>query len=318
MSKRSRVVLAAFVAMALLFPQVATALTFTVPSDVLRTVDVPVHVSENDSTGTAVLVVDGSAVRSLPVTPSSDVTFAAVPLETGTRRLQVGLRYRGGYDLTTATPVAAWTEPLPPLLVSPSGGYASKRAPVIVKAGGSTTSLKMTINGVTVSETSVTPNQVVAFGTQSFSESVNTVRIVASNPVATKTYSFRVRKLVYPWPTCIIVDKSDFKLYWIRNGVLVKAYPIAHGKPNTPTPSATWRIGAKYHTDARSVYGPRKMRLFRKVGSTFEYTRFLIHGTDEPWVIGTRASHGCIRMYNKDVLELFPQVPIGTMVQTRD
>ena len=37
----------------------------------------------------------------------------------------------------------------------------------------------------------------------------------------------------------------------------------------------------------------------------------------KPWVIGTMASHGCIRMYNKDVLELWPQVPFGTMVITR-
>ena len=32
--------------------------------------------------------------------------------------------------------------------------------------------------------------------------------------------------------------------------------------------------------------------------------------------IGTMASHGCIRMYNRDVLELWPQVPIGTYVVT--
>jgi len=51
---------------------------------------------------------------------------------------------------------------------------------------------------------------------------------------------------------------------------------------------------------------------------TFTYTRFLIHGTNQPWVIGTRASGGCIRMYNADVLTLYPEVPLGTMVVTRD
>jgi lipoprotein-anchoring transpeptidase ErfK/SrfK len=41
---------------------------------------------------------------------------------------------------------------------------------------------------------------------------------------------------------------------------------------------------------------------------------YRIHGTDAPWTIGTEASKGCIRMYNKDVLDLYPQVSIGTKV----
>ena len=65
------------------------------------------------------------------------------------------------------------------------------------------------------------------------------------------------------------------------------------------------------------MYGPRKMRLFRLRGGRYVFTRYGIHGTNQPWVIGTKASHGCIRMYNRDVLELFPQVPMGTMVYTR-
>ena len=41
---------------------------------------------------------------------------------------------------------------------------------------------------------------------------------------------------------------------------------------------------------------------------------YRIHGTDAPWTIGTEASKGCIRMYNRDVLDLYPRVPIGTKV----
>ncbi len=41
---------------------------------------------------------------------------------------------------------------------------------------------------------------------------------------------------------------------------------------------------------------------------------YRIHGTDAPWTIGTAASKGCIRMYNKDVLDLYPQVKVGTKV----
>lgn len=134
--------------------------------------------------------------------------------------------------------------------------------------------------------------------------------------------AYRPTPFKYPWRTYIVIDKSQFRLYWVKNGLLIKAYPIAHGKANTPTPSRVWRIDSKYYTDPSSVYGPRKMRLYKQVatsnGYRYEYTRYAIHGTNEPWVIGTQASHGCIRMYNRDVLELWPQVPLGTMVVTRD
>jgi len=119
-----------------------------------------------------------------------------------------------------------------------------------------------------------------------------------------------------------VIDKSSFKLYWVKNKVLVKAYPIAHGKVNWSTPERVWRIDAKYHTSPGSVYGPRKMRMFKRVatsrGYRYVFTAYAIHGTNQEWVIGTRASHGCIRMYNKDVREPFPQVPMGTMVVTRN
>ena len=41
---------------------------------------------------------------------------------------------------------------------------------------------------------------------------------------------------------------------------------------------------------------------------------YRIHGTDAPWTIGDAVSKGCIRLYNEDVLDLYPRVPIGTRV----
>jgi hypothetical protein len=41
---------------------------------------------------------------------------------------------------------------------------------------------------------------------------------------------------------------------------------------------------------------------------------YRIHGTDAPWTIGTAASKGCIRLYNQDVLDLYPRVHIGAKV----
>ncbi len=122
--------------------------------------------------------------------------------------------------------------------------------------------------------------------------------------------------LGYPWRNYIVIDKSEFRLYLVKNGVVERTFPVAHGKLGWATPVAVWRVGAKYYTGG--VSGPRKMRLFRQRGSRYVFTAYGIHGTNEPWVIGTRASHGCIRLYNDDVLDLFPRVPMGTMVVTRD
>jgi lipoprotein-anchoring transpeptidase ErfK/SrfK len=55
-----------------------------------------------------------------------------------------------------------------------------------------------------------------------------------------------------------------------------------------------------------------------KGGNVDSYKRYIyIHGTHEEGLIGTKASHGCIRMFNYDVIELFNLVNIGTKVLIR-
>ena len=56
--------------------------------------------------------------------------------------------------------------------------------------------------------------------------------------------------------------------------------------------------------------GPRAMYLYRD-GRDLLYR---IHGTVEPWTIGTDVSSGCIRMLNEDVIDLFARAPVGTRV----
>ena len=41
---------------------------------------------------------------------------------------------------------------------------------------------------------------------------------------------------------------------------------------------------------------------------------YRIHGTDAPWTIGSAVSKGCVRMYNQDVIDLYPRVNVGTKV----
>jgi L,D-transpeptidase ErfK/SrfK len=53
--------------------------------------------------------------------------------------------------------------------------------------------------------------------------------------------------------------------------------------------------------------GDHALRLSRK--------EYAIHGTNKPWGIGRRVSHGCIRLYPEDIAMLYPLVPVGTTVQ---
>ncbi len=202
---------------------------------------------------------------------------------------------------------------------STPGSYVGKTMQVSGFAGSNTRQVALYVGGAYVASRQVTPFGAYDFGSVTSPSKSAVVEIRASNPDGqTSSATRKVERLVYPYATCIVIDKSDFKLFWVKNNRLVKVYPIATGRAGMDTPAATWKILAKYKTDPSGVYGPRKMRLFRKSGSSFVYTAYGIHGTNQPWVIGTKASHGCIRMYNKDVLELWPQVPIGTMVITRN
>jgi len=60
--------------------------------------------------------------------------------------------------------------------------------------------------------------------------------------------------------------------------------------------------------------GPRAMYLYRD-GQDLLYR---IHGTVEPWTIGSDVSSGCIRMLNEDVIDLHERVPVGTKVVVRE
>jgi lipoprotein-anchoring transpeptidase ErfK/SrfK len=69
-----------------------------------------------------------------------------------------------------------------------------------------------------------------------------------------------------------------------------------------------WRNGMPGGPD--NPLGARALYLFAKGRDTL----FRIHGTNEPWSIGTAASSGCIRMLNSEVAELYDNVNVGTKV----
>ena len=102
------------------------------------------------------------------------------------------------------------------------------------------------------------------------------------------------------------VNLSAKTLSVYRDGVLIKEYPIAIGKPSTPTPQGVFTIINK-QLDPGGPYGTRWLGLSKK--------GYGIHGTNAPESIGTAASNGCIRMFNSDVEDLFDITNTGTVVR---
>jgi lipoprotein-anchoring transpeptidase ErfK/SrfK len=103
----------------------------------------------------------------------------------------------------------------------------------------------------------------------------------------------------------IIVDLSARELNLYLNGNLANSFPIGIGKMLTPTPTGTYSIVNK-EPNPGGPFGAMWMGLSRPT--------YGIHGTNNPASIGHIVSHGCIRMYNRDVIELSQLVPLGTPV----
>lgn len=106
----------------------------------------------------------------------------------------------------------------------------------------------------------------------------------------------------------IVIKIQSRVLELYSDDQLYKQYRIAVGKSETPTPIGEWNVVWKDY-DWGTGFGTRWM------GLNVPWGTYGIHGTNKPWSIGQFASHGCIRLRNKDVEELFEWVPVGTPVR---
>ncbi len=127
--------------------------------------------------------------------------------------------------------------------------------------------------------------------------------------------------------TVITIDQSAFKLRLFKNLKVVRTYGVAVGQSGYPTPNGRFAIQSKQVNPTWSVpnspwagelagssvaggsaANPLKARWMGVSGSVG------IHGTGQGYSIGSRASHGCIRMHVPDVIKLFARTPIGAPV----
>jgi lipoprotein-anchoring transpeptidase ErfK/SrfK len=134
-------------------------------------------------------------------------------------------------------------------------------------------------------------------------------------------------KLASLYGTVVTIDRGNFKLRLFKRLKLFKTYRIAVGMPAYPTPTGRFTIANKAVNPAWTAPDSPWAGAYRNEvvpGGSPENplkARWLgivngvgIHGTGAPGSIGTRASHGCIRMTVPDVIDLYPRVPVGTPV----
>jgi L,D-transpeptidase catalytic domain/Putative peptidoglycan binding domain len=134
--------------------------------------------------------------------------------------------------------------------------------------------------------------------------------------------------LAKKYPAILMLNRGAFQLTLYKNLKLAKTYSVAIGRVGLETPAGLYHIQNKAVNPAWTMpnsswvapgdrgkvvpggtpQNPLKARwlgIFAGAG---------IHGTDETGSIGTAASHGCVRMRIPDVIDLYPQVPVGAPI----
>lgn len=135
-------------------------------------------------------------------------------------------------------------------------------------------------------------------------------------------------------PGTIVVDTSERFLYFVEEGGQATRYGVAVGEEGltfkgrakigrkaewpswTPTANMIRRKPhlAKYAGGVpggeNNPLGARALYLYRNGRDTM----FRIHGTNEPWLIGTAVSNGCIRLTNEGIIDLYERTPVGAPV----
>lgn len=160
------------------------------------------------------------------------------------------------------------------------------------------------------------------------------------DPVGTKTMLLRalrgqrsnlklpVREVAAPGPPsyAIVVRLEDFMLDLYRGLDIDRNYAVGVGALRFPTPpgayyvrskakNPTWRNpGSAWARSMPSYIAPGPRNPLGTRALRLDRGALVIHGTPQPWTIGHRSSHGCIRMKRPDVEQLYDIVPEGTPV----
>ena len=117
----------------------------------------------------------------------------------------------------------------------------------------------------------------------------------------------------------VVVSIPDRKLAVMEEGRLLRTFDIAVGAPQSPSPTGSFTVinhianPTWYYKGKVVGPGPGNPVGTRWMG--LSAAGYGIHGTNAPGSIGKNASHGCIRLRNADVEELFKLVAVGDQVE---
>jgi lipoprotein-anchoring transpeptidase ErfK/SrfK len=117
----------------------------------------------------------------------------------------------------------------------------------------------------------------------------------------------------------IVVSLQDRELALLENGQVKVIYPVAVGKPSTPSPTGIYTIvnhvkdPTYYHHGV--VIPPGRWNPVGNRWMGLSVAGYGIHGTDVQSSVGKAVSHGCIRLRRADIEALFAQVRVGDRVE---
>lgn len=135
-----------------------------------------------------------------------------------------------------------------------------------------------------------------------------------------------LKALPHAYPTIITVDRAHFKLRVFRRLRLLHTYGIAVGRSGLETPTGLYHIQERevnpsWHVPNRSWAGALAGKTIPPGPGDPIVARWMglgggvgIHGTNEPFSIGSAASHGCIRMLVPNVIAVYRLTSIGSPV----
>ena len=127
----------------------------------------------------------------------------------------------------------------------------------------------------------------------------------------------------------LLLNLIDQRLYYFPpNKGIVQSYPIGTGQEAWDTPLGSTKVVGKklnptWYVPKSILKAEPELPPIVRAGPDnplgahalyLGWPSYLIHGTNNPWGVGRRVSHGCIRMYPEGIKKLFPQVIIGTQV----
>jgi lipoprotein-anchoring transpeptidase ErfK/SrfK len=129
---------------------------------------------------------------------------------------------------------------------------------------------------------------------------------VQASSVTTRTVTYFIR-----------VHQSQFKLDLYNNGAVQQSFTVAVGAPSTPTPNGNFFVWATQDwNSAPYAVGIFALSGFSPVLDNWPGGgRTGIHGWQDTSILGTPASHGCVRMGPADFAKLMHTIPLGTPVE---